>query len=134
MTQELDPSLVTGDAGIDDRHRELFARVAALLGASGERSRAEVSRLLDWLGDYVVSHFGEEERVMDATGYPGLAAHRAEHQRFVKEFAALYEEFKAEGPGPLFVVRVGNRVTSWLREHIYRTDRALAAYLRDAAR
>ena len=131
MTFELTAGLLTGDPTIDEQHRELFARVAALLGASGERSRAEVARLLDYVGDYVVEHFGAEERAMEAAGYPDLAAHRAEHQRFVQEFAALRQEFAADGPGPLFVVRVENRVNAWFREHIYRTDRALAAFLRD---
>lgn len=131
MTLEFDPVLLTGHSDIDAQHRELFARLGALLDASREhRGRAEVARLLDFLGDYVVSHFSIEERVMAEAGYPGLEAHREEHRRFVKEFAALYEEFKAEGPGPLFAIRVGNRVTAWLREHIYRTDRALGEWLR----
>ena len=30
----------------------------------------------------------------------------------------------------LFVIRVGNRVTEWLREHIYRTDRILADWIK----
>lgn len=131
MTLELDDVLVTGHPGIDAQHRELFARVGALLDSSRQRrSRDEVARMLDYLGDYVVTHFALEEQVMAETGYAGLEAHRAEHQRFVKEFAALYEEFKVEGPGPLFVIRVGNRITAWLREHIYRTDRALGEFLR----
>lgn len=131
MTIEFDPVLLTGEATIDAQHRELFHRVNQLLEASRvHRSRAEVARLLDFLGDYVVSHFAAEERVMAEAAYPGLDGHREEHRRFVKEFAALYEEFKAEGPGPLFAIRVGNRVTAWLREHIYRTDRALGEWLR----
>ena len=51
-------------------------------------------------------------------------------QRRAQEFGILYREFKAEGPTTLFIIRVGNRVTGWLREHIYRTDRSLVDYLR----
>jgi hemerythrin len=128
---EFDPVLLTGVEEIDREHRELFVRVRALLDASRtHRGRDEVGRLLDYLGDYAVSHFAVEERSMAAGGYPDRAAHEAEHRRFVKEFASLREEFKVEGPGPLFVIRVGNRVTAWLREHIYRTDRALGEWLR----
>ncbi|BDG04222.1 bacteriohemerythrin [Anaeromyxobacter oryzae] len=135
MTIEFDPVLLTGDPSIDAQHRELFARIGALLEASHERrSRDEVRRMLDFLGDYVVSHFGAEERVMEDAGYPGLEAHRGEHRRFVQEFGALREEYQVEGPGPLFVIRVQNRVTAWLREHIYRNDRALGAWLRNRPR
>jgi hemerythrin len=130
VSLHLDSTLVTGDPRIDDQHREIFARVAALVDASREnRGREEVGRLLDFLGDYVVTHFGAEERLMADARYPGVEAHRAEHARFVREFTALRQEFQEEGPGVLFVIRVGNRVTAWIREHIYRTDRAFADFL-----
>lgn len=126
-----DKNLETGDPEIDGQHRELFFRIDKLLAASREkRSREEVAQTLTFLGDYVVQHFAAEERMMVAAGYPELEAHRAEHARFVQEFAILYREFKSEGPTTLFIIRVGNRVTGWLREHIYRTDRSLVEYLR----
>lgn len=131
MLLEFDDALLTGIDAIDGQHRELFARVNALIRASEAlRGREESARLLDFLGDYVVQHFTAEERAMEEAGFPGLEAHRAEHRGFVKEFAALYAEFKEEGPGPLFAIRVGNRVTGWLRSHIYRSDRALGEWLR----
>jgi hemerythrin len=126
-----DRNLETGDQEIDGQHRELFQRLDNLLAASRERrSREEVAQTLTFLGDYVVQHFAAEERMMAAAGYPALEAHRAEHARFVQEFGLLYQEFKSEGPTTLFIIRVGNRVTGWLREHIYRTDRSFVEFLR----
>ena len=129
-----DPNLETGDPEIDGQHQELFHRIDKLLAASRERrSREEVAQTLTFLGDYVVQHFGAEERMMVEAGYPELEAHRAEHARFVQEFGILYNEFKTEGPTTLFIIRVGNRVTGWLREHIYRTDRQLVDFLHRGA-
>jgi hemerythrin len=126
-----DRNLETGNDEIDGQHRELFHRIDKLLAASRERrSREEVAQTLTFLGDYVVQHFAAEERMMAEAGYPELEPHRAEHARFVQEFGILYREFKAEGPTTLFVIRVGNRVTGWLREHIYRTDRSFVEYLK----
>ncbi len=131
MRIEFDPVLLTGVDEIDAQHRELFARVGALLVASRtQRSREEVVRLLEYLGSYVVDHFAAEERIMEAAGYPRLGGHRAEHLQFVKELSILRHELKTEGPTHLFVIRVGNRVTEWLREHIYRTDKLLGEWLR----
>jgi hemerythrin len=131
MTLELDPLLLTGIDEIDAQHRELFARVGALLvAARTQRSREEVVRLLEFLGTYVVEHFASEERTMEAAGYPKYGGHRAEHLQFVKELSILRHELETEGPSHLFVIRVGNRVTEWLREHIYRTDRILADWLK----
>jgi hemerythrin len=126
-----DPTLETGDPEIDAQHRELFTRIDKLLAASRERrSREEVGQTLTFLGDYVVTHFAAEERIMTLTSYPEIEAHRAEHRRFVQEFGILYREFKSEGPSSVFVIRVGNRVTGWLREHIYKTDRTLVEFLK----
>ncbi len=126
-----DKNLETGEPEIDGQHRELFARIDRLLAASRDkRSREEVGQMLTFLGDYVVHHFAAEEAMMAAAGYPEFEAHRAEHARFVQEFGILYREFKSEGPTVLFIIRVGNRVTGWLREHIYKTDRQLVDHLK----
>ncbi len=129
---EFDPLLETGNATIDAQHRELFTRIDQLLEAAQERrGAAEISGMLDFLGHYVVSHFSMEERSMAQTGYPDLDEHRAEHQQFIRDYSALYQEFRHEGPRLALVVRVSNRVTAWLREHIYRTDRRMAQWLKD---
>lgn len=131
MPLEFDPLLLIGVDEIDAQHRELFARLGALLEASrSHRSREEVVRLLEFLGGYVVDHFAAEERLMESAAYPRLGGHRAEHLQFVKELSILRHELQSEGPTNLFVIRVGNRVTEWLREHIYRTDRILADWIK----
>jgi hemerythrin len=125
-----DRSLETGDPEIDDQHRELFNRIDQLMAATQDRrARSEVGRLLTFLGDYVVSHFEAEERLMEGADYPEAEAHRAEHRRFVEDYARLFQDYRAEGPGPVFVIKFGNRVTAWLCEHICRTDRRLADHL-----
>jgi hemerythrin len=128
---EFDPILLTGVDDIDRQHREIFARVDALLEATrSRRSREEVLRLLEFLGAYAVDHFAAEEREMERAGYPRAEGHRLEHRQFVKELEVLRNELASEGPTALFVIRLGNRVTEWLREHIYRTDRLLGEWLR----
>ena len=132
---EFDPILLTGIDDIDRQHREMFARIGALLDATrNRRSKEEVLRLMEYLGAYVVEHFGAEEREMDRTEYPRAEGHRLEHHQFVKELEVLRQELATEGPSVLFVIRVGNRVTEWLREHIYRTDKLLGEWLRDRPR
>jgi hemerythrin len=125
-----DPTLETGNAEIDSQHRDLFDRIDKLLSASRDRrSRGEVGQMLTFLGQYVVQHFAAEDRLMSISGYPDADVHRAEHARFVEEYGKLFREFKSEGPTSLFVIRVGNRVTAWLRDHIYRTDRELVDWI-----
>jgi hemerythrin len=130
MAISWDPSLAIGVPEIDAQHAELFDRLDRLLeGARSGKSADEVGRLLGYLGEYVVEHFGAEEALMKARRYPGLADHQAEHERFSVEFSALLREYLADGATLLLIVRVNARVTAWLREHIYRTDRAFGAFL-----
>jgi hemerythrin len=132
---EFDPILLTGIDDIDRQHREVFARVGALLDATrSRRSKEEVLRMMEYLGEYSVEHFASEEREMERTEYPRAEAHRLEHRQFLKEIEVLRQELATEGPSVLFVIRVGNRVTEWLREHVYRTDKILAEWLRDRPR
>jgi hemerythrin len=129
---EFDPILLTGVDDIDRQHRELFARIGALLDAARDRrSKEEVLRTMEYLGEYAVDHFAAEEREMHRTEYPRAEGHRLEHRQFVKELEVLRQELATEGPTVLFIIRVGNRVTEWLREHIYRTDKLLGEWLRD---
>ncbi len=132
---EFDPLLLTGVEDIDRQHRELFERIGALLEATkARRSKEEVLRMMEYLGVYAVEHFAAEEREMDRTAYPRAEAHRLEHRQFVRELEILRQELATEGPSVLFVIRVGNRVTAWLREHIYRTDKLLGEWLRAGPR
>ncbi len=125
------PSLAVGIDEIDRQHIELFDRLDRLLEAARTgKSVQEVGRLLGFLGDYVVEHFGAEEALMKLSrSYPDIEKHRAEHARFTEDFTALAREYLADGATLLLIVRVNARVTEWLREHIYRTDRAMAPYL-----
>ena len=128
---EFDPLLLTGVDEIDRQHREMFSRVGALLEATRERrSREEVLRMIEYMGTYALEHFAAEEREMERTAYPSAEGHRLEHRQFAKELEVLRQELATEGPTVLFIIRVGNRVTEWLREHIYRTDRLLGEWLR----
>jgi hemerythrin len=128
-----DPSLTIGVPEIDRQHAELFDRLDHLLEAARTgQTTEEVGKLLGYLGDYVVEHFGAEEALMRTRGYPGLEAHELEHRRFEQEFQALLREYLDDGATLLLVVRVNAKVTAWLSDHIYRTDKALAAFLSGA--
>jgi hemerythrin len=134
MAITFDESLVMGVAELDREHRELFARLDALLEAIRRgSSRDEVTHTLAYLREYVVKHFAGEEQLMVSVAFPGLARHRDEHLAFTRDFAGLEEEHRRDGATTSLVVRVNVWLTGWLREHIYRTDRELAEFVRARA-
>ncbi len=131
MAITFDDTLVMDVPELDRQHRELFARLDALLEAIRRgSSRQEVAHTLTFLRAYVASHFAHEEELMRSTGFPGLDRHQAEHAGFTRELVALEAEHGRDGASPSLVVRVNLWLTGWLREHVYTTDRELGAFLR----
>lgn len=125
--------LATSIAEIDDQHRELFARFNALLDAcKQQKGKNEIIEYLQFLETYVVDHFSAEEAKMKECGYPGLSAHQAEHRAFMEQIDAIKKESRQFGAGINVVLMAIRASGDWLVNHIRKTDKAMAAYLRGA--
>ncbi|WP_341328476.1 bacteriohemerythrin [Methylotuvimicrobium sp. KM2] len=112
----------------DDEHKVLFDKLNKLYDlATGGAERSAIGAQLDDLIAYVVGHFAHEEKEMEAAGFVGLAAHKAEHEALVGTCADLQKKFHA---GEADVTdEVGQMVKSWLESHIPTFDRGYAAVL-----
>jgi hemerythrin len=67
---------------VDGEHRHLFALVKAL-------NLKTIDKTLEELLDYVVTHFSNEQALMEQSGYPAFEAHLKLHE----EFSAFVGEF-----------------------------------------
>jgi hemerythrin len=125
------PALSVGVERIDAQHRELFARLDALLTALAEaRGPEEVFGTLSFLGEYVSTHFLAEEALMQHVGYPGADAHVVEHESFIGRFRRLRSLFARGGADASLAGDVKRELADWLTEHVCGTDRALAEFVR----
>jgi hemerythrin len=123
--------LSLGVTEIDNQHKELFSRFGKLAQACSEgKGKEEVLRLLLFLQDYVKEHFAAEERLQMRHDYPEYTAHRAEHTKFMADVAKLEAEFRTEGATLSLVILTNRTLTSWLIQHIKKTDMQFANYLR----
>jgi hemerythrin len=125
-------ALASGSEEIDTQHKELFERVNGLLDAqqTGNGDPAGVSRIIAYLAEYVVFHFGTEEKFMDQYRYTSASGHKAQHAQFIKVFQRLRDRLLAEGlTGPL-QQETKELVVDWLLNHIKYSDRALGAFLK----
>jgi len=69
-----------GIRAMDDQHGILMDTMNELRQAVVRgRGREEICELLDRLIEFTRMHFFSEEQLMEQSGYPGLASHRAEH-------------------------------------------------------
>lgn len=134
MAIQWDRSLAVGVRIIDEQHQELFARVRVLRDALVRDDRGEVGRMLVFLGDYVVRHFGTEEREMLRTSFPGYMAHKAAHDAFVKELQSISATYVRSGATPWLTLRLNGTVRDWLVQHILGMDQELGKHLAAAPR
>jgi hemerythrin len=130
MHIQWDKSLSVGVKTIDEQHQELFRLVNQLLESLVQaRGKEEVAKVLAFLKDYVIQHFGAEQKLMTQYKYPALLSHRTQHDEFVKTFMQVHGEFEKSGPTVALAMKLNSYLGSWLRDHIGTTDRALGKFL-----
>lgn len=128
MRIEWQEYLSTGILEIDIQHKLLFEKYNAFLeGCEEERGSEEVMKLFWFLEAYAVTHFNDEERVMQSLGHPDTLQHKEQHKAFIQKVAEVRDRLKTEGPTPHLVLTVTRFVSSWLVNHISTMDRAIAA-------
>jgi hemerythrin-like metal-binding protein len=127
--------LSVGVDTIDSQHKELFSRINGLVAAIKEHTcKYRIGDVVRFLDEYIVFHFGEEEKYMLQYGYPGYTGHKAQHTEFIANFNKLKEELpKLEGgmkPGSYDLsVETNQVVVDWILDHIAKVDKELGKFL-----
>ena len=116
-----------GFRAIDDEHRELFEAVRELESAMA--LNAETGVPLKKLVSATAKHFANEEAMMRAAKYPGLALHAANHQRLMEKAEAFATR---HGQGGVAVNQHAlNFLRDWLLHHMENDDARLGAWLKE---
>jgi len=128
--------LSTGIEKIDEQHKELFEKINDLVAAVRQGvCKYKISDVIRFLEEYVVFHFGEEEKYMRQFAYPGYQVHKACHEKFIENFNELKKELpRLEGgnkPGSYDLSVMTNQVVvDWILDHIAKTDKQLGEFLK----
>ena len=130
MSITFTPDLETGMPNIDEQHKELFKRINDVVkcGAASVE-KAETEKTLVFLGDYIVEHFTDEEKLQRDSGYPQYEWHRGQHEGYVSEFRKLQREYVKNGPSLDFTMHLNKSVIEWIVKHIRSADKELGAYV-----
>ncbi len=120
---ELTKDMIIGVPKIDEQHKELvkMLNAAQSLGIKAF-SDTETKRTLDFLGEYVVKHFSDEEALQRQSGYPKHEWHKIQHKNFIEEFVRLKQEFNANGASAKFTLNLNKSIIDWVIRHIKTAD------------
>lgn len=126
-----DSSIELGIPTIDEQHKALFGWIDTLNIAIKNGDSAEAVGEVIWnLITYVTEHFSAEERLMLSCNYPGLAAHRKEHDEFVsrlRDIQVSYIDGHEMGHSVL------DFLVDWLVCHIKGTDQGYNRFINQQA-
>jgi hemerythrin len=126
-----DKSLEVGNQMIDDQHRQLIDALNNFLSAGDEkRSNEELKKSLNFLNDYTIKHFFEEEQLQKKYEYPDYENHKKLHEGLKKVVRDLQVQLIMKGPSDSLFSDVKVKVGDWLIAHIKSQDTRIAAHLK----
>jgi hemerythrin-like metal-binding protein len=118
--------LALGIPAIDEDHRQMTEKLAALANAALARpSASSLRRAADELLQLTVRHFSSEEKLMESLEYPGLEHHRTQHVALRIELDQLCTDLIGQGERKN-VARTLAFLNYWLEYHVDTSDRRLA--------
>jgi hemerythrin len=131
MKYEWDKSLESGHEMIDNQHKQLFASVNDLLDkCTAGKGKDELSASLDFLTDYTIKHFFDEEKLQQSYNYPEYQKHKQYHDAFKNVVRDLKVRLIMKGPTDELIKDVHTQIGDWLITHIKGNDIKLAAYIK----
>jgi hemerythrin len=122
--------LATGNKLIDGQHKDLFKMVNDLMDAcTNGRGQEHIDEMMQFLINYTVKHFEDEERLQQQNKYPDFENHKKLHEAFKATVGDLAKRLKTEGASVSLVTQITSSAGTWLRNHIRHEDKKLAAYI-----
>lgn len=117
---------------IDSQHKELFDRISKLHDTMRQgKGKEEIGKVFKFLEDYIIVHFGTEERYMIQYKYLDVEFHNAQHRRFSEDFTLLKKGFeKAAADIIITLYGASSLLGAWWTDHISKVDKALGAFLK----
>lgn len=120
---------------IDEQHQELFRRVTDFVETvrkpiPWEQKTEQVNRTLDFMKDYVVTHFHDEENLQRELGYPELLSHRKLHQEMVAYVVSVSRQYEESGNQEQLMQQFAGRLLAWLINHVASEDQKIADFAR----
>jgi len=124
------PELSIGFDDIDSQHKELLERFNKLQAACRNgQGKEEIRELFDFLDNYVMEHFTDEERIMYLYKYPDIMAHQQVHLELITKLRKLKRQMHEYQISSSLVVDLTQTMFEWIVDHIQREDILLGKFL-----
>ena len=121
---------------VDQQHKELFERVQQFINivrGDGEwpAKKDEVEKTLEFMKNYVVTHFNSEEEFQKEIDYPDYEKHKEIHEEFKAGIEEYVKRFEEEGITEELAQEFSGKIMTWLINHVAGTDQKIGEYLKE---
>jgi methyl-accepting chemotaxis protein len=124
-------SLATGNEQIDAEHKQLIRALNKFFDVCSTSSDSDtMQKTINFLLDYTVKHFYNEEQLQIRYKYPGYDNHKKFHENFKKNVHDLMVEFINKGASDELIKRAKHDIGEVIIAHIQHEDSRLAAHIK----
>jgi len=121
-----------GKEEVDEQHKKLFEMINALASSAEDGSDTEkIQTTLDFLVEYTVQHFYDEEKVQVLYIYPDYERHKKIHEDFKVTVTGLVTEFKESGYSKELHDALNKALAKWIVNHILQEDKKIGEHIRN---
>lgn len=118
---------------IDGQHKELFRRVLDFIKTvqaedPWESKLSAVKETMEFMKEYVIIHFADEENYQKEIGFPGYEKHKQIHDSFKDEVAKYDKKLENEGYTEQTVQEFGGKLMAWLINHVAGEDQKIGDF------
>jgi len=126
-----DDRLKLDNEQVDTQHKRLFELLSELVGQCIDGSSTEKLReTLNFLTDYTVKHFYDEESIQVQYIFPDYKRHKQLHEDFKAEVCGLVQRFNESGSSKELSDDVNRIVVHWLINHIQQEDKKIGEHIK----
>lgn len=108
---------------IDAQHKKLFEAVWELLREIEGENRPEIyKQIIQFLNEYVVVHFRDEEEYFKSTGYADQEGHKKQHMELTKQVEKYAVQLEEAEYDLSVVKKFAGMLSAWLVYHVVGED------------
>ncbi|MDR2864213.1 MAG: hemerythrin family protein [Spirochaetaceae bacterium] len=131
MDYQWSESLATGNEQIDEQHKQLFEAINNLMKACRQgQGGAELKKSIDFLNDYTIKHFFDEQVIQQKYKYPDYENHKNIHEGFKATVRDFSHKLILKGASEELANEVRTQIGDWLVNHIKTQDIRLGIFIK----
>ncbi|HEY8362808.1 MAG TPA: hemerythrin family protein [Tissierellaceae bacterium] len=118
---------------IDRQHKELFDRVSHFIqivqnDTNWEDKIDDVKKTLDFMKEYVIYHFNDEEKYQEEINFPEIEEHKEAHIKFRESINQYVQICEAGQFNENIIKEFAGKLMTWLIVHVCKMDQRIGEY------